>query len=110
MKMRFGEIIIICIIILVNSNTSLNEISEEEEESLNLCLKLKKDAPYLNLNCDKILEKEEKKNIKVKNLKDNENFIKYYRTISFDFIQENTKKINLTDEKKLRNLIRQLRN
>jgi hypothetical protein len=46
----------------------------------------------------------------VKNLKDNENFIKYYRTISFDFIQENTKKINLTDEKKLRNLIRQLRN
>ena len=48
--------ILICLIIIVFSNTSSNELTEEKEQSLNACRKLKKQAPYLNLKCENIIE------------------------------------------------------
>ena len=54
--MRFVQIILICLIIIVLSNTSSNELTEEQEQSLNACLKLKIQAPYLNLKCENIIE------------------------------------------------------
>jgi alanyl-tRNA synthetase len=113
--MRFTQLILVCLIILVFSNTSSNEITEEQEKSLSACLKLKKQAPYLNLKCENILEKnisEEKQNItdfKSDNLRE-DNSTENFRTISFEDIKANTKKINATDEKRLRKLIKQLKN
>ena len=46
----------------------------------------------------------------MKNLRKKENIKQQFRTISFEDIKANTKKINATDEKRLRNLIRQLKN
>ena len=113
--MRFTILIPVCLIILVLSNTSFNKISEKKEKSLNACLKLKKQAPFLNLNCENILENNlyEQENftiIKINNLRKKENFTHNFRTISFEDIKANTKKINATDEKRLRKLIKQLRN
>lgn len=115
--MRFTILIPVSLIILVLSNTSFNKISEKKEKSLNACLKLKKQAPFLNLNCENILEnnlyEQERNNftiIKINNLRKKENFTHNFRTISFEDIKANTKKINATDEKRLRKLIKQLRN
>ena len=108
--MRFVQIILICLIIIVLSNTSSNELTEEQEQSLNACLKLKIQAPYLNLKCENIIENNNSELNKVKNLRKKGNIKQQFRTISFEDIKANTKKINATDEKRLRNLIRQLKN
>ena len=108
--MRIVQMILICLIIIVFSNTSSNELTEEKEQSLNACRKLKKQAPYLNLKCENIIEDNNSEQNKVKNLRKKENIKQQFRTISFEDIKANTKKINATDEKRLRNLIRQLKN
>ena len=79
------------------------------------CLLLKIQAPYLKLDCDTIAQNntleqnESNKHIDSQNLrkeKKNQNI----RAISSQEIQNNIKKIKSTDEIKLRNLIRKLRN
>ena len=107
-----SRILLISFIIFEFANTSLNNISKEEEESLNTCLQLKIQAPYLNLDCEKIITNktnEENQKLFYGNLrkeKTNQNI----KTISLEDIKRNTKKINKTDEIKLKDLIRKLRN
>ncbi len=110
--MMISRILLFSFIIFEFANTSLNNISKEEEESLNACLQLKIQAPYLNLDCEKIINKnsnEENQKLFSRNLrkeKTNQNI----KTISLEDIKRNTKKINKTDEIKLKDLIRKLRN
>ena len=108
-----SRILLISFIIFEFANTSLNNISKEEEESFNACLQLKIQAPYLNLDCEKIItnknSNEENQKLFYGNLrkeKTNQNI----KTISLEDIKRNTKKINKTDEIKLKDLIRKLRN
>ena len=110
--MMISRILLISFIILVFVNSQLNNITKEEEESLNACLQLKIQAPYLNLDCEKIINKnsnEENQKLFSRNLrkeKTNQNI----KTITLEDIKRSTKKINKTDEMKLKNLIRKLRN
>ncbi len=108
-----SRILLISFIIFEFANTSLNNISKEEEESFNACLQLKIQAPYLNLDCEKIItnknSNEENQKLFYGNLrkeKTNQNI----KTITLEDIKRSTKKINKTDEMKLKNLIRKLRN
>ena len=108
-----SRILLFSFIIFEFANTSLNNISKEEEESFNACLQLKIQAPYLNLDCEKIItnknSNEENQKLFYGNLrkeKTNQNI----KTISLEDIKRSTKKINKTDEMKLKNLIRKLRN
>lgn len=111
--MNILRIIFISLVIFVFSNTS--NITKEEEESLKMCLLLKIQAPYLKLDCDNIIQNN---NFEQNELNENlnsqslikEKKIQNIRAISSQEIKKNIKKINSNDEKKLRNLIIQLRN
>ncbi len=113
--MNISRIILISLVIFVFSNTSINNLTKEQEESLKACLLIKIQAPYLKLDCDNIAQNntleqnESNRQIDSQNLrkeKKNQNI----RAISSQEIQNNIKKIKSTDEIKLRNLIIKLRN
>ena len=93
-----SSIIFIVFIIGSNAFTSSNFLKmKEQEESYLACKSLKSKAPFLKLNCEnlapkKIQEKEETKN--------NNNGVKILTTID-----TGTRKVNKSEEIKLRNLI-----
>ena len=71
--MNISRIILISLGIFVFSNTSINNLTKEQEESLKACLLLKIQAPYLKLDCDTIAQNNIKKiksadEIKLRNL------------------------------------------
>ena len=100
--MNISRIILISLGIFVFSNTSINNLTKEQEESLKACLLLKIQAPYHKLDCDTIAQNN--------TLEQNESNKHNIRAISSQEIQNNIKKIKSTDEIKLRNLIRKLKN
>jgi hypothetical protein len=80
-----------------------NNINEERKESYEACLKLRSKAPNLNLKCERLIE-----NI-INNRKTNENDEinnTEIKTLSLD--ESVTRKVNKSEEKKLRNLIKKL--
>ena len=82
-----------------------NTINEERKESYEACLKLRSKAPNLNLKCERLIE-----NI-INNRKTNENDEinnTEIKTLSLD--ESVTRKVNKSEEKKLRNLIKKLSN
>ena len=113
--MNIARIILISLGIFVFSNTSINNLTKQQKESLKSCLLLKIQAPYLKLDCDNIAQNntleqnESNKDLNSQNLK-KEKKNQNIRAISSQEIQNNIKKIKSTDEIKLRNLIRKLRN
>ncbi len=82
-----------------------NNINEERKESYEACIKLRRKAPNLNLKCEKLIEIN--KNNKNNNENDEINNTEI-KTLSID--ESVTRKVNKSQEKKLRNLIRKLSN
>ena len=103
MKFPIIPLLLIFIIfeIVNNSFSSSNNIKNEEiKESYEACVRIRSKAPNLNLKCEDLLEdistneqKEENNNKEIKTLIINEN---------------NTRKVNKSEEIKLRKLIQKL--
>ena len=104
-------LMLLCLTFLIfgiqNNNllSNNNNINEERKESYEACLKLRSKAPNLNLKCERLIE-----NI-INNRKTNENDEinnTEIKTLSLD--ESVTRKVNKSEEKKLRNLIKKLSN
>ena len=104
-------LMLLCLTFLIfgiqnNNLLSINStINEERKESYEACLKLRSKAPNLNLKCERLIE-----NI-INNRKTNENDEinnTEIKTLSLD--ESVTRKVNKSEEKKLRNLIKKLSN
>ena len=82
-----------------------NNINEERKESYEACLKLRTKAPNLNLKCERLIE-----NI-INNRKTNENDeINNTEIKTLSLHESVTRKVNKSEERKLRNLIKKLSN
>ena len=82
-----------------------NNIYEERKESYEACIRLRKKAPNLNLKCERLIEKNTNNQRNNENDEINNTEIK---TLSLD--ESVTRKVNKSEEKKLRNLIKKLSN
>ena len=82
-----------------------HNINGEGNESYEACIKLKKKAPNLNLRCERLIENN--KNNKKLNENDEINNTEI-KTLSLD--ESVTRKVNKSEERKLRNLIKKLSN
>ena len=82
----------------------LNEIvNEERNESYAACMRLRSKVPNLNLKCEHLLDTMNKKGESQRKVKINNTEIK---TLNID--ESNTRKVNKSEEIKLRNLIKKL--
>ena len=99
MKLR---ITLISLIIIVFANNSFYTMNKKNNTSA--CIEIKMRAPYLNLNCDNINQKNSFKNFFFDN-----NLKQKIKRITSEDIKKNTKKINDDDKIRLRDLIRKLR-
>ena len=94
--MKFIQLYLILIVVTLSVlSSALSPL--ERQESLISCLKLKKQAPYLNLNCGNLLEsplEENGNDFKV------ENGSQIYQ-LSLDELKANTRKIEKKEEEKL---------
>ena len=94
--MKFIQLYLILIVFTLSVlSSALSPL--ERQESLISCLKLKKQAPYLNLNCANLLEsplEENGNDFKV------ENGSQIYQ-LSLDELKANTRKIEKKEEEKL---------
>ena len=102
MKSLYIALSIIYIIFIIDSNafTSSNLLRlKEQQESYLACQSLKSKAPYLKLNCENLAPKfsEKSHNPEISNIK----ILRTYET--------ETRKVNKSEEMKLRNLMRKLR-
>ena len=92
--------IIYIFIIGSNAYTSSNLLSlKEQEESYLACKSLKSKAPYLKLNCENLSPRH------IEELKTNENGVKILLNAD-----TGTRKVNKSEEIKLKNLIKKLKN
>ena len=103
MKSLYIALSIIYIIFIIDSNafTSSNLLRlKEQQESYLACQSLKSKAPYLKLNCENLAPKKVVKmeNAQLSNIKILQNH------------ETKTRKVNKSEEIKLRNLIRKLKN
>ena len=100
MKLIAIALSIIFIVFIIGSNafTSSNLLSlKEQEESYLACKSLKRKAPNLKLNCEKLIPKKVEEAKEIQNINSE---IKILRTSD-----TGTRKINKIEEIKLRNLI-----
>ena len=100
MKLIAIALSIIFIVLIIGSNafTSSNLLSlKEQEESYLACKSLKRKAPNLKLNCEKLIPKKVEEAKEIQNINSE---IKILRTSD-----TSTRKINKIEEIKLRNLI-----
>ena len=81
--------------------------AKQTPNHLTSCLKLKSKAPYLNLNCDKLIETSNKDNLiqKATSIK-NESEINF---VSIHELKANVKSINETEKEKLFQMINHLK-
>ena len=94
-----SSIIFIVFIIGSNAFTSSNLLKmKEQEESYLACKSLKSKAPFLKLNCENLAPKKIQETEETKN--NNNNGVKILTTID-----TGTRKVNKSEEIKLRNLI-----
>ena len=100
MKLR---ITLISLIIIVFANNSFYTMNKKNNTSA--CIEIKMRAPYLNLNCDNINQKNSFKRIFF-----NKKLNQKIKKITSEDIIKNTKEINDNDKIKLKDLIRKLRN
>lgn len=70
--------------------------------SLNACMKLRRQAPYLNLNCEGLLESQSEQKSETREEK-------VIKTFSVDTLKASTKKIEKRDEEKLKEMIKSLK-
>ena len=107
--MKFIQLYLVCTVIILQIIYSRLSLSERQE-SLISCLKLKKQAPYLNLNCGNLLDNSamQMENQKIEQEKDE--LIKNVKPFSLDELKANTKKIEKKEEEKLFALIKNLKN
>ena len=86
-------------IITINAMPNfLNSLSQEQAEAYEACIRLKMKAPYLNLKCEKLRDNS-RKNGENKNIQ------------GIQFLSSNdanTRKVNKSQEIKLRNLLKKL--
>ena len=78
----------------------LPNLIKEQNEAYEACNSLRMKAPYLNLRCEKLIESSEK-NGEIANMKG-------IKLLSSN--EANTRKVNKSEEIKLRNLIKKLTN
>ena len=106
MKWLFITLPIILLILIIGCNEISSNIivSEEIRESYEACIRLKKKAPYFNLNCNRLLEKISKPET-VDKSKDNKTGVKTLSTY-----ESTTIKVNKIEEIKLKKFIRRLSN
>ena len=100
MKLIAIALSIIFIVLIIGSNafTSSNLLSlKEQEESYLACKSLKRKAPNLKLNCEKLIPKKVEEAKEIQNINSE---IKILRTSD-----TGTRKINKIEEIKLRNLV-----
>jgi hypothetical protein len=82
-----------------------NTINEERKESYEVCIKLRKKAPNLNLRCERLIEN----HIINKKINENDEINNTeIKTLSLD--ESVIRKVNKSEETKLRNLIKKLSN
>ena len=93
------------IILLGSSKLSSNNIlNVEQRESYEACIRLKSKAPYFNLKCEHLLD-----NIpNIQHVDSKESNNSGVKTLSI--YESNTRKVNKSQEKKLRDFIRKLTN
>ena len=93
-------LVIIFTLYAITSNAMpnfLNNISKEQNEAYEACNQLRIKAPYLNLKCEQLrTSRKNGENVNVKGIK----------LLSNN--DANTRKVNQSQEKKLRNLIKKL--
>ena len=100
------SILFIMFIIGSNALSSSNSLKEKErKESFQACIRLKTKAPNLNLRCENLLEKIHTNEETPKN-EENININVKYLSNDLAF----TRKVNKSEEIKLRNLIKKLTN
>jgi len=98
----FLALSIIFVVFIIGSNafTSSNLLKrKEQEESYLACKNLKMKAPYLKLNCENLAPKK----IEEEELENNNSGVKILQTVD-----AGTRKVNKSEEIKLRNLINKL--
>ena len=104
-------LIILCLIFLIwgidNNNLSSirDNLKEERKESFEACKRIKNKAPNLNLKCEHLLDDNAKNEENIQKDKFENTEIKTLTTG-----ETNTRKVNKSEEIKLRNLIQALSN
>ena len=104
-------LMLLCLTFLIfgiqnNNLLSINStINEERKESYEACKKLRKKAPNLNLKCERLIENN---NNNKKNIENDEINNTEIKTLSLH--ESVTRKVNKSEERKLRNLIKKLSN
>ena len=106
MKWLFIALPIVLLIFIIGCNEMSSNIiiSEEIKESFEACMRLKRNAPYFNLNCHRLIEKIPKPET-VDNHEANKKGVKTLSTY-----ESNTIKVNKIEEIKLKKFIRRLSN
>jgi hypothetical protein len=103
--MKFYYYIILVLPLILHVSVSIS--TKQTPPHLTSCLKLKSKAPYLNLNCDKLIETTNKDNLiqKTTSIK-NESEINF---VSIHELKANVKSINETEKEKLFQMINHLK-
>ena len=104
MKWLFIALPIILLIFIIGCNEMSSNIivTEEIRESYEACMRLKRNAPYFNLNCHRLLEKISKPETADKQ-EANKKGVKTLSTY-----ESNTIKVNKIEEIKLKKFIRRI--
>ena len=104
MKWLFIALPIILLIFIIGCNEMSSNIilSEEIKESYEACMRLKRNAPYFNLNCNRLIEKIPKPETVIKGEAKNKG-VKTLPTY-----ETNTIKVNKIEEIKLKKFIHRL--
>ena len=104
MKWLFISLASILLILCIGSNelSSNDNLNREQRESYEACIRLKRKAPYFNLKCEHLLD-----NIHyIETINRNEN--KYNGVKVLSIYESNTRKVNKSEEMKLRTLIEKI--
>lgn len=102
--MNFHHYLILLLFVFVFHLGLSRPTLKEKEETLQSCLKLKAQAPYLNLNCDNLIETTSHGTVKETIITEDN-----IHLLSLNELQGNIKKINKTEEAKLFKMINNLK-
>ena len=103
--MKFYYYFILALPLILHFSVSIS--AKHTENHLTSCLKLKSKAPYLNLNCNKLIETSNKDNsIHTTSSVKNESEI---NLVSVHELKANVKSINATEKEKLFQMINHLK-
>ena len=89
----------------LNANSTLTNVSSHFAS----CIKIKQQAPHLNLNCDDLISNQNELYVKSSNNRFNASNDNFVQNISTQVFIESSKRITKKDEEKLYLLLKQLK-